>query len=430
VLGAAAAALPAALLLALALAGCGQPASSSAKTAPTDPGAATAPATPMVAASPWQPALIFTAAQAAAVRAHIAAGDEPWATAWQAFLAEHVTAALNAPPQPLTQPYRGGGQIHQAFLQLDTDSRNARDLALAYALSGDVRYARAAHDIIVAWALHAQPTSLQDYNSPDTGQLQSWGAFSFAYAYDLTRGSGLYSSAEAAAVDAYFRRFTAALRGALDNLAADPAVGTDLRRPYEWSSSLTYLFQDRIIGGDFTLALECAVLALAHETGDQASLDWVLHGATNPLRVDIAVSSALTPDNAGDGKGTVPAPSVEILKANNEGRGGTVDYMTYNARLATLLCQVADGVGLPLTKRYQPQLGATWLYLARFFPPGAAPSPNPNDVVNASIDVPRFAPGYFAVRAPRLLSVISSGSRAEFYEPQFLGPVTLTHTPG
>ena len=101
-------------------------------------------------------------------------------------------------PSPLTQPYRGGSTIHQAFAQLDTDSRSARDLAIAYALSGDTTYARKAHDIIVAWAQHAQPATLQDYDSPDTGQLQSWGAFSFAYAYDLTRGSGLYSPAEAA----------------------------------------------------------------------------------------------------------------------------------------------------------------------------------------------------------------------------------------
>ena len=363
------------------------------------------------------------------MRAHIAHGDQPWASAWQAFLAEHVTPALQAQPSPLTQPYRGGGTIHQAFAQLDTDSRSARDLAIAYALSGDTTYARKAHDIIVAWAEHAQPTSLQDYDSPDTGQLQSWGAFSFAYAYDLTRGSGLYSPVEAGAVDAYFARFTAALRGALMQLGQDPSIGTTMQRPYEWSSSLSYLFQDRVVGGDFTLALDCAVLAMAHETGDQATIAWVLHGGTNPLRVQAAVASSLTPHNTGDGQGTVPAPNVEVLKADDAHRGGTVDYMTYNARLATLLCQVAGAVGMPLTQQFHTQLAATWLYLARFFPPSPQPSPNPFDQVNWAIDLPRFAPAYFAVREARLLAVLQSGSRAEYYEPQFLGPVTLTHTP-
>lgn len=427
---AAVAVVAAAAVLLVLLAGCGGGKDGGTSTGDgSGGGPISASPFPTAPATPWTAGLVLSADQARAVKDHIDRGDEPWASAWQAFLDQHVTPSLQAQPAPLAEPYRGGGSVHQAFLRLDTDSRDARDLAIAFAVSGDTAYARKAHDILVAWAQQSRPTSLGDYDSPDTGQLQSWGAFSFAYAYDLTRASGLYTPDEARAVAAYFGRFIAALRGAMSLLASDPSVGSAERRPYEWSSALTYRFEDRVIGGDFSLALQCAVLAMAHEIGDTATVAWALDGGGNPLRTTAAIASSLTPDNDGDGQGAAPAPNVEVMKANNQGRGGTVDYMTYNARLATLLCQVADAAGQPLTKHFSSELSATWLYLARFFAPGAAPSPNPSDVVNTAIDLPRFAPAYFAVRDARLLAVLQAGSRADYYEPQFLGPVTLTHTP-
>ena len=201
-----------------------------------------------------------------------------------------------------------------------------------------------------------------------------------------------------------------------------------MQRPYEWSSSLSYLFQDRVVGGDFTLALDSAVLAMAHETGDQATIAWVLHGATNPLRVQAAVASSLTPHNSGDGRGTVPAPNVEVLKADDAHRGGTVDYMTYNARLATLLCQVAGAVGMPLTQQFHAQLAATWLYLASFFPPARSRRPTPS-TRSTGPSTCRASRRPTSRCGARLLDMLHSGSRADYYEPQFLGPVTLTHTP-
>lgn len=410
-------------LVPLALTGCGD-----------DRGAAPASPTPLSSSSPprpadgaWTPRLVLTPSEIDEIRAHLDAGDEPWASAWRVFLDERVDASFDDAPSVARGPYRGGGDIHDAFRALDGDSRDARDFGIAYALSGDRRYARRARDVLVAWATGSTPTRLRDHDSPDTGQLQSWGAFSFAYAYDLTRASGVYARDDARRVEAYFARFTIALREALGQVASDPLVGTDERRPYEWTDRLTYRLEDRIIGGDFCLAIETALVALATETEDEATLRRVLTDPGNPLRADRAVAHALRPDNDGDGRGTRPVPEVLIMKMYSPERGGTVDYMTYNARLATLLCEVAASVDPGLGRSARPRLTESWLYLSRFFGDGAARSPNPADKIDAVACLPRFVPAYRAVRDPRLFDVAASGHEARYYEPQFLGPVTLTH---
>ena len=388
-------------------------------------------AAPSATTSPsaWTPHLVLTGDAIRQIRARVAARDEPWASAWAAFVKDWAGPALGHAPHVERGPFTGGQDVHQAFLQLDADSRAARNLAIAYAVSGDIAYARSAHDILVAWSREARPTTLADYDSPDTGQLQSWDAFSFAYAYDLTRASGLYSPDEAAAVADYFGRFTAALRGAVNRLATDPSIGTPQRRPYEWTNALTYRYEDRVIGGDFSMALDLALLGLASQTGDSGTIAWVLDAPGNVLRADRAVQHALRQDNDGDGQGTRPAPEVLIMRTYRPARGGTVDYMTYNARLATLLCQVSDNLGRPMSGPFRPALRGSWTYLARFFDPGAVASPNPTDVINTAVCVPRFMLGYRILGGDRLRAVLDAGDRRSYYEPQFLGPVTLTHWP-
>ena len=403
----------------------GGPAPAASSTGPTASSGGSGPS-PTSAAGPN---LVLTSEEVGEIRARITAGEEPWASAWTVFLQSHADAELGRAPDVDPGPFTGGVDVHSAFLKLDEDSRAARNLAIAYILSDDIRYAQTAHDILVAWSRESHPTTLEDYDSPDTGQLQSWGAFSFAYAYDLSKASGLYTSDESAAVTDYFRRLTSALRGAAERLAADPSIGTTERLPYEWSDELTYRYEDRVIGGTFAMALDLALLALASQTGDKDTAAWVLEADENPLRADRAVDRALRPDNDGDGQGTDPAPIVTIMRMYRSDRGGTVDYMTYSARLATLLCQVADNLGAPLTRKFRPALQASWLYLARFFDPDAAGSPNPDDVIDVDVCLPRFTLGYRVLDEDRLRDVLDAGPRAEYYEPQYLGPVTLTHWP-
>lgn len=381
-------------------------------------------------AGTWEPQLVMTPGEIAAVRERLARGDEPWTSAWRHFRDVYVTRALTESAPLEAGPYRGGGaDIHDAFLALDAASRRARDLAVAFALTGEERYGRRARDILVAWAAKAEPTRPRHFDSPDVGQLQSWGAFSFAYAYDLTRGYGLYSSADGALVRDYFARFITALREALDRLSRDPTIGTDHRESYEWSDALTYRFEDRVIGGNFSLAIQSALVALAVQTGDEATLRHLLRDPANPLRADRALRHALSPDNDGDGRRPGATPEVAIVKTHTPERGGTVDYMTYNARLATLLAEVTSGVDPAIARDAQGMLRRSWLYLARFFGDDARPSPNPQDRIDLRACLPRFVPSYRAVGDERLREVALWGDEARYYEPQFLGPVTLTHMP-
>ena len=56
-------------------------------------------------------------------------------------------------------------------------------------------------------------------------------------------------------------------------------------------------------------------------------------------------------------------------------------------------------------------------------------SPNPDDVIDTDVCLPRFTLGYRVIDEDRLRDVLDAGPRAEYYEPQYLGPVTLTHWP-
>ena len=70
-----------------------------------------------------------------------------------------------------------------------------------------------------------------------------------------------------------------------------------------------------------------------------------------------------------------------IMKAgyyDNASRGGCVDYMSYNARLASMLYQMTVNIGRGTTVM-RSELRDSWVYLSRFSGPGAVDSPAPND---------------------------------------------------
>ncbi len=388
---------------------------------------AAAPALPAV-----HPFLILTADQAARIRARIAAQLQPEYGAWTTFLGGRVRVALAATPNVYPGPFRGGDpDIHTVFDNtLTPDGSFTRNLAIAYALTGDEKYAAKARQFILAWAHGNTPSDLTTYDSCDTGQMQSPGAFSLAYAYDLTYDSPLWSTGDRAAVAAYFTKFIAALRNCEKETSGDQAVrsGSTRRIAYGWDSSLTIRYTDTIIGGDFSMLMDAAIAAMAADVGDTATVYRVYGDKDNVLRVDNTLDHSLTSKNDGDKMGTTPAPQSHIYKSAIKGRGGTLDYCTYNARLGSTLAEMGENLGYGTLTTYRERLRATWLYLAKFFGPDALHSPNPYDSVNASVDVPRFAQAYSELGDPRLLDVLDSGNRANYYESQLLGPVTLTHS--
>ena len=143
-------------------------------------------------------------------------GPPAYASAWQFFRDGKVRAALAAAPNVDIGPTNAF-----TYTQLDTDSRHARNLALAYAVTGSTSYAAKARDFVVAWAKDNHPASYAFTGDYQGGYHQSFGAFSFAFAYDLTRDASVYSADDQTTVKAWFRTWASVMKGYQDNFAED-----------------------------------------------------------------------------------------------------------------------------------------------------------------------------------------------------------------
>jgi hypothetical protein len=143
------------------------------------------------------PSTFLSAAEIEALRARIAAGDEPWASAY-AVLLDRADAAMRADllsvtfqglsshdyhtgeaydwsnnmPSPCWRTYCDGdvnpladrGDYRAAMLV----GRTVRDLAIAYVLSGNVDYAGKATELLRAWAVDPETRMTPAYATPQS----------------------------------------------------------------------------------------------------------------------------------------------------------------------------------------------------------------------------------------------------------------------
>jgi hypothetical protein len=424
-LAGAAPALLVAALLALVLTGCGG--GSGAATASWSHGA---PSSSVVAVNPR---LILTNPGIEAIRARLDAGLQPESAAWNVFVAGRLKSALSGAPTVFAGPLTGGGVGSPLELALDKDGAAARDLALAYAFVGDDTYASTSREYLLAWAKENTPTTFADCEDKWAGSYQAHGAFMFAYAYDLIRDSGVLSPRDRAAVEGWFRRFVDALDTYNVQLESEWVIThPTFELPYAWDAARRYNVYDNYVGGDMVLLQQTARRALARAAGYSDAVDAILNDSSSLVSLESISRAPLMPRNEGDGVTghAVPAPQVDVYKAPIPGRGGTIDYMTYNTRIANALLELAQNAGWDRSKTsvLRERLKGSWDYLAQFFGPGAEPVFVPGDVINADADLPRFALAYRDFGDARYLSILGSGDRSGYYEPQLLGPVTLTHS--
>jgi hypothetical protein len=315
-----------------------------------------------------------------------------------------------------------------------TDGSNARDLAIAYAISGRSKYAAASRRYLVAWAKGSTPTRWVDSPMPDTGQLQSYGFFSFAYAYDLTFRSGVYSLADRRAIKAYLRAGTAALQSCnqFDVQRAKTAVAEALDERYDWTPDLRRSRYDDYVGGDFAVLVQAASLACARVTDNGAVVRRILYHRSFLFNLSHMLAHGLTPANQGDGVAghPSPVPAIYIYANPVDGRGSGMDYMTYNVRVLHVMVDMAQRSGWTPSKvaAARAKLEKSWAYLGRFFGPGAEPLANPNDSINYGACLPRFALPYRSFGGQHYRDILLSRESSGYYEPQLLGPVSLTHT--
>lgn len=131
--------------------------------------------------------------------AKAAAGLEPWATAKAELLAD-AEAALSAAPHPMANLDIPGTE--GPFVD---DTATAYGLGLAYAVSGDVRYARGARAYIQAWV--NTTTQLVNACSTDgscqTSLIVARVVPGFVFAADLIRPSSVLTAADDAALRAW-----------------------------------------------------------------------------------------------------------------------------------------------------------------------------------------------------------------------------------
>jgi hypothetical protein len=379
------------------------------------------------------PSVVMTGADVKAIRAQIAAGAEPVTSAFTEFMGGWVRIAMQNSPRVFAGPYRGVEDWNHVFDTLNEDGGRARDLGIAFALTADRQYAVKCREYLIAWAAGNTPTTQQDYDGNDMGYHQAFGAFDLAYAYDLTYDSGVYSQADRAVIAAYFKKFIYAIGTANAKIAGDWVIQhPDAMKGYQWDGTKQYRWRDTYIGGDAALLGQSARLAMAHVIGDRATENDILNNKNNALNLSSMLSSALTPKNDGDGvQGhPVPAPHVYVYATNSPGRGGMLDYMTYNTRACSVLVEMADHFGWDRSKvaDAKAKLRTTWDYLGRFFGPNAEPNFNPMDVVNVNANLPRFELAWHQLGVERYQQIAASGDQVEYYEPQLLGPITVTHS--
>ncbi|HQJ97770.1 MAG TPA: alginate lyase family protein, partial [Thermoleophilia bacterium] len=377
--------------------------------------------------------LILTTSDIDAIRARLEARLEPESSAWRVFLSARVKPALSGDPGVVAGPLTSGGVGSTLELALDKDGGAARNLALAYAFTGDTSYAAKARAYLLAWAAGNTPTTCEDCGDKWAGSYQAHGAFMFAYAYDLIYDSGVLSRADMTIVESWFRRFVDALDTYNVQLKNEWVIThPSYTLPYAWDASRSYNVYDDYVGGDRALLQQTARLAMARVIGYTSVVGDILDCSTDVLCLDSMSKSSLTPRNDGDGVSghASPTPQVNVYKKPISGRGGTVDYMTYNTRLDAVMFEIAENSGWNAGKSatLRTRLRNAWDYLARYFGPDAEPAFAPNDTPSASACLPRFALAYREFGDSSYLAVLNSGDRSTYYEPQLLGPVTLTHS--
>ena len=394
--------------------------------------------TPAPAPGPSGSLGIMTPSYVGALRGKVSGDIQPWASAWARFQSQ-ARAGLVTTPNVFAGPdLDASGSWGTLQQMLDRDGAATRSLSIGYAVTGDVKYAAKAREFLLAWATSNHPTTKNYDSDPSGGSYASHGYFCFAYAYDLTQASGVYSAADKAAITAYFKTASDSLATYLDWCEANVWDLTQTTRlvPYEWKVNPLNLSQnvyDQFVGSDLVALTTAARLALSIEAGDIVTVHKILDPGY-VFSVQSIVDHACAGRNDGDGVPghPVPVPANNIFKPgalDNPGRGGCVDYMTYNTRMDTILLLMAQAQGADVAKQVA-EVKVSWDYLQRFFGANAEPSPAPNDAIDLPVNLSRFVIVYHLFPGEqRLLDVLKSGDLASYDENQFLGPTTLTMWP-
>jgi hypothetical protein len=106
------------------------------------------------------PGLLHSSADIARMKTKIAAGVEPWASAWKAFTNQNRWIASGYTPRPLEVVGRGVGSTGMA--NISGDCTAAYYNAIAWAITGEERYAKKSVEIMNAWSYQCKEINGKD----------------------------------------------------------------------------------------------------------------------------------------------------------------------------------------------------------------------------------------------------------------------------
>ncbi|NDP21083.1 MAG: hypothetical protein GZ091_08390 [Paludibacter sp.] len=138
------------------------------------------------------PRLIMSNQDISQMRENINSGNEPWNSTWIEF---KKTVDLYLSPSWKTDVYTGS-DVSAFYNNTIRDASAARDLALAYQITKDKKYAEMSVLIIETWlAPEILPASYFDPEIayPNMGMMVARSTFPFLYAYDLLMADKLVS---------------------------------------------------------------------------------------------------------------------------------------------------------------------------------------------------------------------------------------------
>ncbi len=150
------------------------------------------------------PRLMMDSDDIAAMKKRVTAGEKPFADAWQLMKAE-LDALMTSGVKP--KPYTGDNS-NEFFAAATGQSATARDLAIAWHITGDEKYGRAAVEYLYRWAT-AVPMPAAAFNPelrfPNSGMEIARASFAFLWAYDLMYNHPILTDARKGEIELWFR---------------------------------------------------------------------------------------------------------------------------------------------------------------------------------------------------------------------------------
>jgi hypothetical protein len=131
------------------------------------------------------PGMLQNCQDLAFMKQKVAAGEEPWKTAWSNLCSQKYSS-LNFQPQPVAHVVRGSyGRPSIGDRELSASANAAYSQALQWVVTGDKAHAQKAIEILNAWSY-----TLWDFQDNDAKLLAAWTGHTFCNAAEILRSTG------------------------------------------------------------------------------------------------------------------------------------------------------------------------------------------------------------------------------------------------